>query len=276
MASAVENWGKKVRAHYSQNTAAEGQSQWASGDHWRPLMANFKVDPHRTNDSSLDRSKQIVGPASTVIDVGGGAGRYALPLSFHCKQVTVVEPADSMVDALKESMQEENIGNVSVIQSQWEDAAVEPGNVVLSAFSVYGVPDVVPFIRKLEAKSKDLVIMLVLVDQPESQYSPLWKAAYGEERIDLPALSKLMNVLWEMDIFPSLEMLEPTAPQLFESREAALERIGHTLSVGRDSSEYTKLRDVIEDHLIESAGGFLLKDARPRRLGIITWRGRVY
>ena len=50
-------------------------------------------------------------------------------------------------------------------------------------------------------------------------------AVYGEARVNLPALPELMNVLWEMGIYPSVRMLTPTGPQVFESVEAAVEEV---------------------------------------------------
>ena len=84
MASSLGKWQQRIRDHYSQNADTESDSKWASGDFWRPLMANFKVDPHRVDDPSLNRLKEIVNADATVIDVGGGAGRFALPKHSRC------------------------------------------------------------------------------------------------------------------------------------------------------------------------------------------------
>jgi hypothetical protein len=41
------------------------------------------------------------------------------------------------------------------------------------------------------------------------------------------------------------------------------------------SIEERKLNDAIDDYLVESGDGFLLRDARARNLGIITWEGQA-
>ena len=52
-----------------------------------------------------------------------------------------------MVEGLREGMQEAEIENVSIVNELWEDAKVEPADVVLSAHSVYGVADMVGSVR---------------------------------------------------------------------------------------------------------------------------------
>ncbi len=271
MASAIDDWRWRVEGHNLQSTRVQGESLWASGEFWRPLMSNFKVDPHRTDDPGLNHLLSQVTPDVTVLDVGGGAGRFALPLALRCKHVVVVEPADSMVEALNEGAREAGIRNLTVVQELWEDADVEPADVVLSAHSVYGVVEAEPFIRKLEANARQKVIVVALTEQPQSQLSPFWKPLFGEERIDLPALCELMNVLWELKIYPSLRMFPPTAVQTFESREAAFEQLKHRLHVGDESEAEQRLRAAISDLLVDTPEGLTIKGSKPRRLGVLTW-----
>ncbi len=176
-----------------------------------------------------------------------------------------------MVEALNEGAREAGIHNVTVVQELWENADVEPADIVLSAHSVYGVVEAEPFIRKLEDNARQKVIVLALMEQPQSQLSPFWKPLYGEERIDLPALRELMNVLWELDIYPSLKMFSPTPVQMFESEEAAFEQLKHRLHVDNDSEVERRLSSAISDLLVETADGLMIKGSKPRRLGVLTW-----
>ena len=271
MTSAIADWKQRVEGHNLQSTRVQGESLWASGEFWRPLMSNFKVDPRRTDDPALKHLLSEVGPDATVTDVGGGAGRFALPLALRCKHVVVVEPADSMVEALNDGAREAGIGNVTVVQELWENADVERADIVLSAHSVYGVVEAGPFIRKLEASARQKVIVVALTEQPQSQLSPFWNPIYGEERIDLPALRELMNVLWELEIFPSLQMFPPTPVQTFESKDAAFEQLRHRLHLDGDSDAEGRLRSAISDLLVQTPHGLTIKGSKPRRLGVLTW-----
>ena len=51
-------------------------------DVWESRSPFFKADPRRTDDVEVDRLAKEVNPATTLLDVGGGAGRFALPLAL--------------------------------------------------------------------------------------------------------------------------------------------------------------------------------------------------
>ena len=71
-------------------------------DHWRPFAKNFRADPHRTGDPLVNRLLQEVEPHHTVMDVGAGGGRLALPLALRCAKMVAVEPSSSMCQVLRE------------------------------------------------------------------------------------------------------------------------------------------------------------------------------
>jgi 2-polyprenyl-3-methyl-5-hydroxy-6-metoxy-1,4-benzoquinol methylase len=207
--SPAEAWKKRVDAHNEQTTRTRGDVVYE--DIWSTLAQRFKDDPRRADDPVVNVLAGWLTPGSTVLDVGGGAGRYALPLALRSKRVTVVDPSPSMLDALRESSADAGIGNVTAVQSGWEEAAVEPHDLVVCANVVYGVAEIEPFVRKLEDAARDRVAIVVYMDAPMSRMSPIWAEVHGEKRIELPALPELLPVLWEMEIYPNIEMLPPAA-----------------------------------------------------------------
>ena len=100
MSSAIERWKEKVEAHHIQSINAQRIANWTSDDSWSSLVPQFLADPFRVLDPVLDRLDLEVSPRHSVLDVGGGAGKYALPLAIRSSSVTVVEPSRGMIDAL--------------------------------------------------------------------------------------------------------------------------------------------------------------------------------
>ncbi|MBU1169156.1 MAG: class I SAM-dependent methyltransferase [Proteobacteria bacterium] len=99
---------------------------------WDRMAEDFA---RRTDCSSASQARETImemfkaegalRPGIRILDVGGGPGNWAIPLSKTAGHVTVVEPSSKMVEILDKRIQEENIQNISVIQRRWEDVDVE-------------------------------------------------------------------------------------------------------------------------------------------------------
>ena len=101
-----------------------------------------------------------------------------------------------MVQALQQGVAAEGIDNISVVKEVWAEARVEPADVVLGANVIYGVADIGPFLKKLESQARSRVLILAYMESPPSAAAPLWKMIHGEDRINMPAIPQLMEVLW--------------------------------------------------------------------------------
>ena len=269
--SAIEDWKIRVESHHAQSIKAQGDS-WSSGDFWSSLASNFRADPRRTDDPVLDKLYKMVGPESIVLDVGGGAGRLALPLALRCKHVTVAEPSDSMLEQLRESAQEAGIDNLSIVQATWDEAETEPADMIICAHVVYGVTEIRQFLSKLVAHANKRIAIFAFMESPPTRVASFWKAVHGEERINMPALPEILQVLWEMDIYPDVEMLEASSPQTFDSVDEAIEQGRRFLWVMPDTEQDKRYREAARELIVETPDGFVIKGARPRRQGLISWR----
>lgn len=276
--TAIEYWNNRVENHHAQSIKAQEEMQsqkpstWSQGDFWKSFVSNFKDDPHRTGDILVDRLAQEVDSTKTVMDVGGGAGRLALPLALHSSHVTVVEPSESMVAALRESASEAGIENVSVTEETWEEAKVEPADVILCAHVVYGVTNIETFVNKLNAHAREKILLLAYTSAPISRFSAFWKPVHGDDRVTLPGMPEIVSVLWDMGIYPDVEMLDGRQIRPFEDREQALEQLRTRIYVTQDSEKDSRLKAAMEDLLIETDSGLVIKGSPLSRLGLVSWR----
>jgi SAM-dependent methyltransferase len=258
-------------AEHAQSEAAR-ESGTPPEDHWAAVADRFREDPRRPMEPSLWRLVDRIDPTHTLLDVGAGAGRLALPLALHCKQVVAVEPSQSMLTALKEDAARNDIHNVTTVQAEWESAQVEPGDVTLCVNVLYTVRDVEGFIRKLEAHSRERVIIVLHMQHPQTQTYPFWKLVHGEERRPPPGLRELIQVLWEMDIYPDLEMLPARPPRGYDSREAARKQLLYRLFLEPGGAGEGRLEEAMDELLVESAEGLGIPGVGPTRPGLVTWR----
>lgn len=269
--SAIEAWRARVERHHAQSEGVM-EASLREGDFWRNLAPMFRDDPYREGDEVLNALLELTPEDGSVLDVGGGAGRFAIALAVRRgAAVTVVDPSPSMLEQLDSSVAEVEGVIVMGVNAEWESAKVEAADLVLCSHVVYGVADIRPFLQKLHDHARERVVMVSFVDSPQAGVAPLWEPVYGEERINLPALPELMNVLWEMEIYPSVRMMAPTGPQRFESAEAAVEEVSGRLFIGSDSERLERLSGSIEGYLEAVDGGYRIKGARAVRQGVMWW-----
>ncbi|MDA0988599.1 MAG: class I SAM-dependent methyltransferase [Chloroflexi bacterium] len=269
--SAGERWLRMVEQEHSQSDSVRSQPP-ASTDSWGAFAERFRPGAQDAEDLLVQRILREIEPHHMVMDVGAGGGRLSLPISMHCKQVVAVEPSASMGSILQEEAKKTGRDNVSLVTSTWEEAEVEPADVVLCVQVLYTVKDIAPFITKLAAHAREKVLVVLYENPPHSQANPLWPGVHGQQRLRLPSLRELMQVLWEMGIYPDLEMQPLQEPRGFESRERALEQMRPRLMVEPGSAGERRLEAVLTDLLNEEDGRFKIRDLPPFRPALVSWR----
>ena len=269
--SAGQRWRMMVEEEHAQSEWARGQAQ-APEDFWESFAERFRPERSGTDDPVVQRILREVEPRHTVIDVGAGGGRMALPISLQCQRVVAVEPSASMGSILEEEARRAQRDNIVLVPSSWEEAEIEAADIVLCVQVLYTVKDIGPFLRKLEAHAREKVLVVLFENPPQFQAHPLWPGVHGQERLKLPCLRELMQVLWEMDIYPDLEMQTPQEPRGFESRERALQQMRPRLLVAPGSDGERRLEEVLADMLDEVDGRFKIRGVPPFRPALVSWR----
>lgn len=269
--SAISQWRERIEAHNAQTMRARAGREVT--DLWSGIADTFRGHAHDNNDPVVNLVSGWLRPDSTLLDVGGGGGRYAIPLASKCREVTVVEPSPSMISVLESAAREAGVSNISIVRENWEAAEVKQHDIVFCANVVYGVADIEPFVRKLQDSATEIVAIVVYYDAPLSSMSPLWEAVHQEKRIELPALPELLPVLWEMGIYPNVTTLpaatRPSAPTL----ELAIQIGRHFLYIEPGSEKDTRLEEVARRLAIQTPdGGWTVRAPATRPQAAVWWR----
>jgi hypothetical protein len=163
------------------------------------------------------------------------------------------------------------VQNVKVVASTWEEAVVDRHDLVVCAHVVYTVSSIESFVRKLSSHARKSVALISFARPATSTYLPLWTTVHGEERIELPTLPQIENLLSEMAIDYRKTMLQEWISRPFKSREQALAKCEARLFVARGTEKSEKLSAALDESLDEVEGGFRLKWAEPHRPVIVSW-----
>ena len=264
----LASWARRVRANGEQvDRFAEQRSQ----DHYAPVANRFRVDPRRTDDSSLDALLRLARPDESWLDIGAGGGRYALPLALAVREVIAVDPSPGMLGVLREGMAEHNIRNVRVVEGRWP-AAADPSieaDVSFIAHVGYDVEQIGPFLDGMERSARRMCVAMLFWRRPTWAMDRLWPAVHGVERALLPAMREMMTLLMARGRPVQVAIVEQ-APNAFESVEQVVGLARHQTWVRPGSEADQRLEAAIRERLVERDGR-LSFDWTPSYLGLVTW-----
>lgn len=273
MTTAFDAWREQIEAHERDAAAFGGGHGHGHGHGHRAFSrANRALDPWRTDDPVLNGLYALLAADADILDVGGGAGRYALPLATRARHVTVVEPSADSVEMLTSRAAEAGLANVTAISEAWEDAEAPAADMVLCSLVLHHVPDAVPFVTKMQEYAKDRVVLVEMMETPGALEIPFFERVYGSAPTPLPGLPSVLDVLWAMDIFPDVTMVSADAAVLETDRDAALDQLRGRLSVREGTETDDRLLAAADELLEETPNGLVVRGVAPQRQAIVTWR----
>jgi len=213
--------------------------------------------------------RQHLRPTDTLLDVGAGTGRFAIPLSHYVRQVTALDHSPDMLDILTRKASVWNVENIQTVRADWSDYSPEPHDIVLAAWSLYRQPRLLDALRKLvEAARRRLFIVAEVKSWPPHHRiaAQIWPERCADER-DVPMHLSYLGALWQLGAHADLRIVRekrlfiadtPTglAALLAPSDASAVE-------IGRFAEQLTP-------HMRHSQHGCLYHTVEP--VAVILWR----
>ena len=191
-----------------------------------------------------------IRPDETVVDAGAGAGRYTAPLATLARHVTAVEPSAGMRAALANVVATRGLTNVSITEGSWQDAEVEPHDVVVCSHVLYFVPDAVPFIEKVDAKARRACYIFLRVDARDTPLNPLWREVWGEERAREVGFLDLYNLLFSIGLLANAQLTPPERGTRYIDLNDAVEQTRESLGLGPDDHQFDdRIRAFLDERL---------------------------
>jgi SAM-dependent methyltransferase len=266
-------WAERVRANRAQvNEVREVPDR----DFYAPVSALFVADPRRTGEEALDALLSLAEPDETWLDIGAGAGRYALPLALHVGSVIAVEPSASMRNALRTGRAEHGLDNVTIVGAAWPAALSELGevpvaDVALIAHVGYDIEAIGPFLDAMDAAASRLCVAVLTDRSPASAADPFWPIVHDVERIPLPALPELAELLRARGRAVRIERVE-RAPRTFDSFDGLATFLRRQLWVEDGSDKDRRFREALSGMARElDDDGWTLRNPPVGEIGVMTW-----
>ncbi|MBK7330534.1 MAG: class I SAM-dependent methyltransferase [Dehalococcoidia bacterium] len=108
----------------------------------------------------------MVQPGETWLDIGAGAGRYALPLALAGASVVALDPSKAMLAGLREAMTEFEVGGIKAIEARWPTEDPPVADVAFIAHVSYDIAEIGPFLDAMEASARRMCVAVLLSRRP--------------------------------------------------------------------------------------------------------------
>jgi CTP:molybdopterin cytidylyltransferase MocA/SAM-dependent methyltransferase len=273
-------WADRVLANRAQVERIREVAD--NADFYAPSTSLFRADPTRTDDPVLDALLALVRSGETWLDVGAGAGRFALPIARVLDRsggsVVALDPSRSMLEGLSEIAEDYAIENVRTVEARWPPADARAlgefeADVTLIAHVSYDIEPIAPFLDGLEAAAGRLCVAVLMESAPAAAASPFWPLVHGEERVRLPALPEVVELLEARGRTPSVERIS-VPPRRFDSRDALEGFVRRQLWIDPAGPKGARLQTALDELAIQDGEGWTIKGRGPGDIGIVTWSPR--
>jgi len=248
---AVARWREFVEARRRQMDAAYARLNRSSADYWARRAQRFRQG-HTVIDMEaplVQRVNALLPPGGTVLDVGAGTGRFALPIARFARRIIALEPAEAMLAALAESARTAGLSNIETVQSGWleAEASVPPADIVLCAHVLYPHAEIDRWIATLDAHARRAVVIETVVRWIDPDVlNDLWRRFHGDERIGQPGLAELYAVLLEMGIPANVKIYrQPSTLWRFTSLDEAVDVAREHVIVAESPENDAIIRDAL-------------------------------
>jgi SAM-dependent methyltransferase len=206
-----------------------------------------------------------------LIDIGAGTGRYEPLLSAAVAEVLAVEPSPSMRARLEQRLADEQVANVRVVAGGWPDVDVPACDIAIAAHVLYGVRQIEPFLRAMDAAAGRACFLLLAFRHPSSFVSPFWERLYGVPRLPLPGALECLNALYQLGIAAQLDLVPVASRLSYADEREALADLRWRLRAPEQPEYDRRIAAAVAELLDQTDDGRLAPRDMPDQAAVIWW-----
>lgn len=168
---------------------------------------------------------RLLHPDDTLLDIGAGTGRFALPLARQARMVTALDHSPAMLAILDQQAKRQGVTNIRLLQADWPHVTVEPHDVTLAAWSLYRQLDLAKALQRMVQATRRLLIIIdsVASDPPHRPLIERYCGSWHETQ--WPNHLVMAGVLWQQGLLAEVQIVDETCTVAGPSPEAVAQQL---------------------------------------------------
>jgi SAM-dependent methyltransferase len=223
----------------------EASFRTLGADCWNAGAGNWgKAMDGSSTSNYVDQllARMDLSPDMTVLDVGCGSGRLAIPLAKRVRFVTALDQAPAMLELTKQNAEKESVQNIKTIHMDWTkariDIDVEPHDIVLSSSSALML-ELRDFVIRMDraANKRCYLTWGVGANMRDARVC----SVLGEKYLPTPSYVVIYNLLYSMGILANVEICQMSGTRQVKNLSDLVRTVAHRAH-GRTLDETTKAK----------------------------------
>ena len=241
------------------------------GDKYAKRCSEFSLQNKENTGKEI--AKIELNPEYTVLDIGSGPGRLAIPISKKVKAVTAIDPSKGMLACVEENMEEVGVKNITCVNKRWEDIELGvdtvPHDIVIASHSL-AMLDMQDALAKMDAAAKKSVYLFTFAGRWMD--GGLSEQISGERHPSWSDYIYLCNILHDMKIYANVDVWDSEYEQRYDSLDDAVTKSKEMYDLPAEKEGI--LREHLSKILVEDDGTLCLK--RKSKSAMIWWNKNAH
>lgn len=166
-----------------------------------------QADPQKKHEleEEMNRLRRFITRDSSVLDIGSGCGRLAIPLAREVHKLTAIEPTEVYRNAMKERADREGVSNMEFSEDLWAEFPLhEKYDLVYSTWSE-AVRDPMSLMKMHEASRGYCALELGASPSKDRDFDKIYKMIMGDELRYPGNYLNILTTLYDHGIYANLD-----------------------------------------------------------------------